>query len=119
MAIEISGFEDVEDILQDMSLSDSDKRKIMREAIQPAKETVINNTPVGKTKKMKEGVKDTVTKEDMAIVGKIIMSDWRTIFQEFGTSQQKHNVGFFDRSINETTDKVVSNLADGLLSKIK
>jgi hypothetical protein len=41
------------------------------------------------------------------------------MFQEFGTSQQKHHVGFFERSVNANTDKVVNFLAERLFEKIK
>jgi HK97 gp10 family phage protein len=117
--IEVTGFEDIESIIQDMTLSDVEEKKIMKAAIQPTFEEVKSNTPVGDTKKMQESVKSQVTREDMGIVGKIIINDWATMFQEFGTSSQKHNVGFFERSVNSTTDEVVNLLSEGLLAKIK
>lgn len=118
-SIQVSGFENIESMIQNMTLSDAEEKKIMKGAIEPIFEEVKSNTPVGKTKKMQEGVKLQVRREDMAIVGKIILLDWSSMFQEFGTSQQKHHVGFFERSVNSNTDKVVNFLAERLFEKIK
>lgn len=117
--IEVTGFEDLENIIQDMTLSDAEEKKIVKNAIQPAKETIQQNTPVGQTHELEESVTDSVKKEDMAIVGTIKMGKFYDFFQEFGTSQQKDNVGFFEKSVNSTTDEVIALMAEGLFSKIK
>ncbi len=116
--IELEGFDELEKYIEDMTLTDSDKTKAMRAAITPIAEEVEKNTPV-RTGALKKSIKTQVKKEDMTTVGVVRMGEYYDIFQEFGTSQQKANVGFFERSINKTQDKAIGILTEELLNKAK
>ncbi|WP_143328808.1 HK97-gp10 family putative phage morphogenesis protein, partial [Clostridium beijerinckii] len=76
---------------------------------------VESNTPVGETGKMKKEIKTKVSKDDFSVTGQVIMGAWYTGFEEFGTSQQKHHVGFFERSVNSSQNEALEVLAKGLL----
>lgn len=116
--IEIEGFEELEKYVQDMTLSEGDKRSAMKLAIKPIEEEVRKDTPV-KSKKLQESIKSQVKKEDFAVAGVVKMGKFYDIFQEFGTSQQKKNVGFFERAVNKSQGKAIEILSRELMDKAK
>ncbi|UZW13195.1 HK97 gp10 family phage protein [Clostridium pasteurianum] len=115
---EIEGFEDLEEYIQNMTLTDSDKRKALKSAMQPIAEEVEKNTPI-RTGELKKSIKVQVKKEELAVVGIVKMGKFYDAFQEFGTSQQKAHVGFFEKSVNKTQNKAIEILTDELLNKAK
>ncbi|EKO1913619.1 hypothetical protein PZQ55_002707 [Clostridium botulinum] len=116
--IEIEGMEEFTDFLQDMTLTESDERKAVREAIKPIANEVEKNSPTGYTGRLKR-ISETVKKEGLATVGLVRTTVFYDIFQELGTSKQKKNVGYFERSVKSTEDKALSILAKELLDKVK
>jgi HK97 gp10 family phage protein len=114
-SIELDGFEELENIFQDMTLTEADEKKAMKSAIDVIYKVVESNTPVGETGKTKKEIKEKVSKNDFSVTGEVIMGAWYTGFEEFGTSQQKHNVGFFERSVNSSQNEALEVLAKGLL----
>lgn len=113
-SIELDGFEELENIFQDMTLTEVEEKKAMKSAIDVIYKVVESNTPVGEGKTKKE-IKEKVSKDDFSVTGQVIMGAWYTGFEEFGTSQQKHNVGFFERSVNSSQNEALEVLAKGLL----
>ncbi|WP_077853799.1 HK97-gp10 family putative phage morphogenesis protein, partial [Clostridium beijerinckii] len=109
------GFEELEALLQDMTLTEADEKKAMKDGIDVIYNAVESNTPVGETGKMKKEIKTKVSKDDFSVTGQVIMGAWYTGFEEFGTSQQKHHVGFFERSVNSSQNEALEVLAKGLL----
>lgn len=116
--IEIEGMEEFTDFLEDMTIDEANERKAMRSAIKPIGEEVEKNSPVGYTGKLKR-ISKTVKKDGLATVGIVRTKVFYDIFQEFGTSKQKKNVGYFERSVKNTEDKALSILAKELLDKVK
>lgn len=114
-SIELEGFEELEELVQDMTLTEADEKKAMKKAINVIHKVVESNTPVGPTGKMKKEIKEKISKDDFSITGQVIMGAWYTGFEEFGTSQQKGHVGFFERSVNSVQDEAVGILAKELL----
>jgi HK97 gp10 family phage protein len=112
--IEIDGFEDLEELIQGMNITEEDQTKAMRKAIKPIAEEVEKNTPSA-TEKLKKSIKVVVKKEDLAVVGIVRLNRFYDFMQEFGTSQQKHHVGFFDRSVRRSQDEAISILSEALL----
>lgn len=112
--IEIDGFDELEELVQDMTITEQDEKKAMKKALVPATREVESNTPE-KTKKLKKSLKEIVKKEDLATVGIIRFGRFWDVFQEFGTSNEKKHVGFFERSINKAQNEVVKILAEELL----
>lgn len=113
--IELDGFEELEDMIQGMTLTEADEKKAMKKGIDVIYKVVESNTPMGETGKTKKEIKEKVSKEDFAVIGQIIMGAWYTGFEEFGSSQQKHHVGFFERSVNNSKDEAIGVLAKELL----
>lgn len=115
--IVIEGLEEFTEMLEGMTLTEEDEKKALRAAIKPIANEIEKNTPVltGKLRKVKKSVK----KEGFATVGTVKLGAWWDIFQEFGTSQQKHHAGFFDRAVKTSENEAVSIVAKELLEKIK
>jgi len=114
-SIELEGFEELEELIQGMTLTDAEEKKAMKSAIDVIYKAVESNTPVGETGNMQEKIKEKVTKDDFSVTGQVIMGAWYTVFEEFGTSQQKHHVGFIERSVNSSQNEALEVLAKELL----
>jgi len=112
--IEIDGFDDLEEILKGMTITEQDEKRAMRKALKPIADGVEKDTPE-RTGKLKRTLKTTVKREDLAIVGIIRFGAFWDVFQEFGTSKSKKNVGFFERSVNKSEKKAIEILANELL----
>ena len=115
--IEIEGMEELTKLFEDMTLTETDERKAVKNGMEVVAKEIEKNTPVltGKLKKVKKSVK----KEGFATIGIVRLGAWWDVFQEFGTSQQKHHAGFFDRAVKSSENEAVSIVAKELLEKIK
>jgi HK97 gp10 family phage protein len=116
--IETEGFEEIETMLQDMTITLEDESKAMRKAIEPIYEEVDKTAPEH-TGSLRKQVKKQVKKDGVATVGVIKLGAWYSLFNEFGTSMSKKHVGFFSRAVNKTADEAVNILAKELLDKAK
>jgi len=116
--IEIEGMEEFTDMLEGMTIDEADEKKAIRNAIRPIAEEIEKNTPIGSTGKLKK-ISKTVKKEGLATVGIVRTKAFYDIFQEFGTSEQKKNVGYFDRSVKNTENEALNILSKELLNKAK
>jgi len=114
-SIELSGFEELENLLQDMTLTEAQEKKAVKKSIDVIAKAVEINTPVGKTGSTKKQIKTTVSKDDFSITGIVKMGAFYTGFEEFGTSQQKHHIGFVERSVNSSQNEALEVLAKELL----
>lgn len=117
--IEISGFDELENLLQDMTISDADEKKAMKKAIEPIYQEIYVNAPIGKTRKLKKQITKAVKKEDFATIGVIKLGAFYSMFEEFGTSKSKSHVGFFERSVNKTEKQALEILTKELIDKVK
>ncbi|WP_010293536.1 HK97-gp10 family putative phage morphogenesis protein [Clostridium senegalense] len=115
--IEVEGLEEVTDMLKDATIDDADIKKGMRKAVNTIGDEIEMQTPKGKTRKLSK-LKRTVKNDGLAVVGEIKLGMFYGIFQEFGTSRSKKNIGFFERSVTGTQDKVIEILSKELLDKV-
>ncbi|URZ15331.1 HK97-gp10 family putative phage morphogenesis protein [Clostridium felsineum] len=116
--IVVDGLDNLIEDMDKITLTDSDKKKVMKNAIEAAYTEVQQNAPKRKGG-IEKGIKETVKVQDFAVVGQIILGTWYTQFTEYGTSKQKKYVGWFERSIDKTMDEVIGKLADGLFEKAR
>jgi HK97 gp10 family phage protein len=112
--IDIDGFDDLEDYIQEMNITEEDGKRAVRKALNPIEEEVQKNTP-SRSGKLKKSIKLNVKIEDLAIVGTVRLNRFYDFMQEFGTSQQKQHVGFFERSIKNSQDNAIAILTRELL----
>ena len=112
--IEIEGWDDLEKTLSELTIDKSKERVAMKTAIQPVAKELKANTPKGKTRRL-SNVKAVVKQEEFATVGIVRSDAFYDIFQNYGTSKSKKNVGYFDKSIDSTQDLVIEVLAKTLL----
>jgi HK97 gp10 family phage protein len=113
-SIDIDGFDDLEQLLQDMTITPSDEKKAMKKALEPIAQEVEMNAPE-RTGYSRKQIKTTVNKEDFATIGRVKLGAWYSIFNEFGTSQSKKWIGFFERSVNKAKDEAIEILTRELL----
>lgn len=112
--IEIEGFEELEQILQDMTITDAQEKRAMKKALEPIYEEVMRNAPES-TGNLKRQIKTSVKKEDFSTIGTVKLGAWYSLFNEFGTSRNKSHIGFFERSVNSTKDEAIKILTEELL----
>jgi HK97 gp10 family phage protein len=112
--IEIDGFDGLEELLQDMTVTEQDEKRAMKKALSPITDEVTKNAP-SKSGRLKKSIKTSVKVEDFAVVGRVRINSFYGCFQEFGTSQQKANIGFFERSVNKSSGESINILAKELL----
>lgn len=116
--IDLEGMEELNKLLEKMTLTEVDERKAVSAALVPIKEAVEKHTPVD-TGDLKKSIRTQVAKEQGQTVGKVIMGEYYGKFQEYGTSRQKRNVGFFARGVREGKKDAMEVLKNEILGRLK
>lgn len=117
MGIEIEGLEEFTNFLSEMTIDEADESKAVRLAIEPIAKEIEKNTKKRSGKLAK--ISKTVKKQGLATAGIVKTKQFYDIFEEFGTSTAKHNVGYFEKSVKNTEDEAIKILAEILLGKAK
>lgn len=118
MDIQLEGYEEFEELLENMVFSPEDKKKSIRNGMKVIAKHLEEDTPKGKTGKLSK-IKTKVNDEGLYTEGVAYSSAFYDIFQEFGTSEQKAHIGYFDRSVKNSEDEAVEAAAKILLGKIR
>lgn len=108
----------MEELFNNMVLSSADKRNAVRKGITVISEGLEKDTPKGPTGELAE-IKVTVREKNLATEGLARSKAFYDIFQEFGTSEQKANVGYFENSVNSNSSKALSEMAEVILNKMR
>ncbi len=116
MAIEIKGFEDVFENLDDMNISDKKKRAALKEGAEIVRQAVIDNSPVA-TGNMKKRWKSKIKRFDGNLGFEIRGDTMQDIENEFGSSKNKKHIGFFSKAVDGASDKAVRLIAKEVLKK--
>ena len=116
-SVEVEGMEEFEELLQDMVLDINAKKKAVKAGIDIVAKSIENNSPKGKTGKLSK-IKTSTKNTGLAIEGIAHSNAFYDVFEEFGTSQQKANVGYFDRAVQDSTDEAIEKVAQVIFSKI-
>lgn len=114
MAIEIKGFDDIFNDLDDMNISDKKKRIALREGAEIVRQAVIDNSPV-RSGKMKKRWKSTIKRFDGNLGFEVRGDTVQDIENEFGSSKNKKHIGFFSNAVDKVTDKAVNSISKGVL----
>jgi HK97 gp10 family phage protein len=115
--IELEGYEEFEEYVKNMALDTVIKRQAVRSGIKVIGEGLENDTPVGPTGELAE-IKISVKENDLATEGTAKSKAFYDIFQEYGTSEQKAHVGYFERSVEENTEEAISKVAQTIFRKM-
>ncbi|WP_195948146.1 HK97-gp10 family putative phage morphogenesis protein [Paraclostridium bifermentans] len=116
--IELDGFEEFQEFIEDMSLDISTKRQAVRVGINEIGKGLENDTPVGLTGELAE-IKTSVKENALATEGTAKSNAFYDVFQNFGTSEQKAHVGYFDRSVESNTEEAISKVAETIFKKMR
>lgn len=116
--IELDGFEEFQEFIEDMSLDISTKRQAVRVGINEIGKGLEKDTPVGPTGELSE-IKISVKENALAVEGIAKSKAFYDVFQEFGTSQQKAHVGYFERSVESNTQEAISKVAETIFKKMR
>ncbi|XZJ40561.1 HK97-gp10 family putative phage morphogenesis protein [Clostridium perfringens] len=115
--IELEGFEEVEELLRDLELDESTKKKAVKVGIDIIADSIESNSPkkTGRLSKIKRKVENT----GLVIEGTANSTAFYDKFQDIGTSQQKKNVGYFDRAVDSSVNEAIKASTEVLFSKVR
>lgn len=116
--IELEGFEEFEQYVKSMALDATIKKQAIRSGIKVIGEGLENDTPRGPTGELAK-IKISVKENALATEGTAKSEAFYDIFQEYGTSEQKAHVGYFDRSVEENTEEAISKVAQTIFRKMR
>lgn len=114
MGIEIKGFDDLFDTLDDMNISDRKKRKALKEGGEIVRLAVADNSPV-RTGTMKKRWKSEIKRFDGNLGFEVRGDTPQDIENEFGSSTNKKHIGFFSNAVDKVADKAVNIIAKEIL----
>lgn len=116
-SIEVDGLEEYEELLKNMELNYISKRKCVKAGIEVIAKGLEEDTPVRSGRLAK--IKTTVREKDFSTEGIARSKEFYDIFQNFGTSEQKSHVGYFDRSVEKNSNKAVAEVAKNIFEKMR
>jgi HK97 gp10 family phage protein len=114
MAIEIKGFDDIFNDLEDMNISDKRKRRALKEGSEIVKQAIIDNSPVS-SGRMKKRWKSTIKRFDGNLGFEVKGDTVQDIENEFGSSKNKKHIGFFSKAVDKVSNKAVNIIANEVL----
>ena len=116
--IEVEGFEEMEELLRNLELDMSTKRKAVKVGLDVIANSIENKSPKGKTGKLAK-IKRKIKNTGLAIEGTANSSAFYDVFQDIGTSQQKKNVGYFDRAVEGSINDAIKASTEVVFSKVR
>lgn len=118
-SLELEGFEEFEKLInEEMVLDEATKRKALRKGIKIIGKSIEKYSPVGKTGKLSK-IKIRIKNTGVATEALASSGAFYDIFQNFGTSEQKAHVGYFDRAVEEKAEEAIKAVAEELFRKMR
>ncbi len=114
MGIEIIGFDDIFEGLDDMNISDNKKRKALRTGSDIVQAAIEEATPE-RTSKMKKSWKGIIKRFDGNLGFEIRGNTPQDIENEFGSSRNKKHIGFFSKAVDRVAEKAVNTIIEEIL----
>ncbi|OXX82673.1 hypothetical protein AVM15_17055 [Paraclostridium benzoelyticum] len=116
--IELDGLDEFQEFIEDMSLDIPTKKQSVRAGIKVIGDGIQNDTPIGPTGELSE-IKITVKEINLSVEGVAKSNAFYDVFQNFGTSEQKAHVGYFDRSVENNTEEAIKKVAEVIFRKMR
>ncbi|MGG5463488.1 HK97-gp10 family putative phage morphogenesis protein [Clostridium sp. B9] len=117
--LEIEGFEEFEKLInEDMVLDESTKRRALRRGIKLIGKSIENNSPIGPSGRLSK-IKIRMKNTGLATEATASSSAFYDLFQNFGTSEQKAHVGYFDRAVEDSEDKAIEAVSEEIFKKMR
>ena len=115
--IAITGLDEVVDMLKNMEIDDDTETMLLNECKPFTEEIKANQTVL--TGSQFEGWRGSVRKMDGEKYFVISNDDFSWIFENYGTSISKHNVGYVDRAIDSKIDEVKKSMIKVIETELK
>lgn len=115
--ISISGLDDVVNMLENMEIDDFKETMLLNECKPFIGEIKSNQTIL--TGSQYEGWRGSVKKIDGKKHFVVSNDDFTWIFENWGTSFSKHNVGYVDRAIDSKIDEVKKSMIKVIETELK
>lgn len=115
--ITIIGLDEVIDIVKNMEIDDFKETRLLNECKPFTEEVKANQTVL--TGSQFEGWRGSVRKIDGEKHFVISNDDFSWIFENYGTSISKHNVGYVDRAIDSKFDEVKKSMIKVIETELK
>ena len=115
--IAITGLDEVVDMLKNMEIDDYTETMLLNECKPFTEEIKANQTVL--TGSQFEGWRGSVRKMDSEKYFVISNDDFSWIFENYGTSISKHNVGYVDRAIDSKIDEGKKSMIKVIETELK
>lgn len=107
MGLEIKGFDDVFEELDDMNISDAKKRRALRNGAEIILNSIQKNSPE-RTGSMKKRWKSKIKRIDGNLGFEIKGDTPQDIENEFGSTTNKKHIGFFSNAVDDVANEAIS-----------
>lgn len=111
MALEIKGFDDVFKDLDDMNISDTKKRRALRNGAEIILNSIQKNSPK-RSGSLKDRWKSKITRIDGDLGFEIKGDTLQDIYNEFGSSDNKKHIGFFSNAVDQVSNKAINIIVE-------
>lgn len=115
--ISMDGFDKAVNMLEGMIIDDFKETELLKKCKPITEEIKANQTVL--TGSQYEGWRDSVKKIDGNKNFVISNDDFSWVFENFGTSISKHNIGYVDRAVNSKIDEVTESMIEFIEEQIK
>lgn len=116
MGINVIGFIELEESIDDMQISDHKKREALYQAAQHTIAKVKEASPVRK-KILKNSWSYRYQRVDGNLAVRVYSKANHDIYNEYGSSTNKSHIGFFSNTIDRELDKISKIIVEGVLPK--
>lgn len=111
---EIKGFDELISKVEKMQITEQEERKALNNAGELVKQNVEKESPVD-TEETKKSVIKQIKRIDGNMSCVIKVDKWYAKFREFGTSQSKAHVGWFEKAVRDKEKEAISLITKELL----
>ena len=112
----ISGFDDLLNDIDNMEISEQKEKKALKEAGEKFEKAMQDNIAVDSGYSKKQIKNRTSRNSDGDLCQKIYIDDFYYHFDEFGSSKSKKNVGKIERATDDIADDVINEAFKSILN---
>lgn len=109
--VTMEGFDELFDMFEDMEISEQKERKALKAGGEVLFKSVQDNAPTDRGK-LKKSIKKSIKRYDGDLSCEIKVNSFYGSFTEFGTSQDKSHIGWFEKAIKDAEDEAIERVKE-------
>lgn len=113
--VELEGFDELFYMFEDMEISEQKERLALNAGGEILLKSIQDNAPIDTTN-LKKTIKKSVKRVDGDLGCEIKVNSFYAGFKEFGTSQDKSHVGWFDKAVRNVENEAIERIKEVILN---